>query len=186
MLKRKWMNTHTHIGLYKFFQCGYVHVHLCHCVCVCACGMGANVRMQLVCRHFCGRVCIEGAVNSPACVSAVFSVLLSVTTAKWLDKNQTDLSHSCICIQEDNGWMLASAGWGHHLVAREQEKEDKEGKLKADRDGVKKKTTRDEEIRVPTRWQYSVVCVCVCARTWCEPRMEKDKFGRDKTLGQHT
>lgn len=81
--------------------------------------------------------------------------------------------------------MLASAGWGHHLVAREQEKEDKEGKLKADRDGVKK-NTRDEEIRVPTRWQYSVVCVCVCARTWCEPRMEKDKFGRDKTLGPHT
>ena len=34
--------------------------------------------------HFCGRVCVrtEGSVNSHGCVGAVFSVLLSVTTAK--------------------------------------------------------------------------------------------------------
>lgn len=177
MLKRKSMNTHTHTELYKFFQCGYVHVHLCHlcvcvhvcmrtCVCACVCvymWYGCKCAHALVCRHFCGCVCIEGAVYSPACVSAVFSVLLSVTTAKWLDKNQTDLSHSCICIQEDNGLMLGSAWWGHHLVEREKEKQDKEGKLKVDRDGVKKKHKR---WRDQSAINMTIRCCSGVSREW--------------------
>lgn len=82
---------------------------------------------HIVCVHFaaaCVRecVCIEGSVNSHGSIGAVFSVLLSVATAKWLDKNQKDLSHSSICIQEEKGWMLSSVGWGHALRWREQEK----------------------------------------------------------------
>lgn len=67
-------------------------------------------------------VCIEGSVNSRGSVGAVFSVLLSVATAKWRDKNQKDLSHSSICIQEEKGWMLGSVGWGHGPGWREREK----------------------------------------------------------------
>lgn len=116
-----------HIGLYKFSDANrvcvwvslrayldaycianvYVCMHLCVCIFVAVC------------------VCTEGSVNSHGCVGAVFSVLLLVATAKWLDKNQKDLSHSSICIQEEKSWMLSSVGWGHDPRWREQEKEDK-------------------------------------------------------------
>lgn len=60
-----------------------MHVCLFLCVCAPACMQyGCKCVHALVCRHFCGCVCIEGSVNSHGCVSAVFSVLLLVATAK--------------------------------------------------------------------------------------------------------
>ncbi len=101
-------------------------VYVCGWVCVCMHAVWVRMCVCICVEAFLWLcVCIEGSVNSNGCVGAVFSVLLSVATAKWLDKNQKDLSHSSICIQEEKDWMLSSVGWGHDLRWREQKKKKK-------------------------------------------------------------
>lgn len=74
---------HKSIEVFRCTVCVCVSESVCVCmhivwVQVCTCVHA------FVCMDFCGCVCvcIEGSVNSPGCVGAVFSVLLSVATAK--------------------------------------------------------------------------------------------------------